>query len=294
MIVLNERQYFTRPPIIPVHLGVASDYTYELVSGEIPEGSELANDSGEFRGSPHVSGQFQFSVQGTHITTGESIFADVEVFVVAVDELSYSLLDQVIELQQNQFESHEPSVPEYAGTADDYSNFTVESGTLPTGMTIDSATGVFSGTPTLIENGEVEVSATRDSDSQVIEGMLRYQVVATPTVIDFWYVAENHNLIRTCNNQFSIFRIQIRDSLLAGVDERDFGNFTLISGGLPTGLSVDPTDGSISGTPTGSIYIRATVRGELLPTQSPPVYIYCTVYVETYPCEASSGAMGGL
>ncbi len=125
---------------------------------------------------------------------------------------------------------------------------------LPAGLTIDPNTGTISGTPTGTGNSSVTITATDST---------------TPT-----HLTASKTLTLTVNPALSI----TTTSLPAGFTGFAYSgplaasggtpNYTWSATGLPAGLTIDPTTGAISGTPTntGTFNVTITVTDSTTPT----------------------------
>lgn len=134
-----------------------------------------------------------------------------------------------------------------AGSAITYS---VVSNTLPAGLSFNTSTGVISGTPTGTTNGGITVRAT-DSGGNFVDRAFTLNNIGPDTPV--WVTAAGQLTNATISSAYSV-QLQATDD--SGVNP----TFSLISGTLPTGLSLSAS-GLISGTPTaGNGNANFTVR----------------------------------
>jgi Leucine-rich repeat (LRR) protein len=117
---------------------------------------------------------------------------------------------------------------------------------LPTGLSIDPASGEVSGTPTAAGAPTVTVAAT-DANSQQGTATFTFTVTAAPTAPS---VANPGNKTATVGTAIPSFSL----SATGGV-----APITWAAVGLPDGLSVNPTSGAVSGTPTAQGTATVTV-----------------------------------
>ena len=134
-----------------------------------------------------------------------------------------------------------------AGSDVDYS---VVSGTLPTGLSLDGETGVVSGTPTTSQQ-TVTFRAT-DQGGNYVDKAIKFN--AAPV----WSTAAGALTNATKDSAYST-------TLVATDDTGSTPAYSIVSGSLPTGLSLNTSSGVISGTPTvgsngtaSSFTVRAT------------------------------------
>ena len=124
-------------------------------------------------------------------------------------------------------------------------------GSLPTGVTFDTATRVLSGTPTAVGLGTITIRATNSQgfDDWAVDYTTVSDLVA-PSFSDPTGDAQNW----TQNDAITAITVPSAD----GIPSPTYS----VIGSLPTGLSFNITSRVISGTPTvagsGTITIRAT------------------------------------
>lgn len=138
-----------------VATGGVAPYQYTLSAGTLPAGLTLDTATGQLAGTPTQAGSFDFSVTATDSTAGTAattvraytLAVSAPVIVVDPDTLPTAL--QSVEYTQ--------ALSARGGTAP--YTFTLDAGTLPTGMTL-SAEGALSGTPSATGSFEVSIRAT--------------------------------------------------------------------------------------------------------------------------------------
>lgn len=124
------------------------------------------------------------------------------------------------------------------------------SGTLPTGLSFNASTGVISGTPTSSANTTFTIRAT-DSGANYVDRL--FTLSDTSPV---WSTAAGALSTATVGSAYS--------TTLSATDDGTF-SYSILSGSLPAGLSINTSTGVISGTPTvwsngsaSSFTVRAT------------------------------------
>ena len=127
----------------------------------------------------------------------------------------------------------------------------VTSGSLPPGLTLDATTGVISGTPTTTGSDAAIVQAT-DSAGFTGSNSVEFSVVDLVTVTD-------------PGDQSSDVHTAIAPLAIAATDSNPAATLTYGATGLPAGLGIDPSTGTVSGTPTtvGVSTVTVTVRDSL-------------------------------
>ena len=121
--------------------------------------------------------------------------------------------------------------------------WSISSGSLPAGLTLNPSTGAITGTPTTAGTSSFTVRAVKDSQSA--EKQLTLTVSTTPTIT-----------ITTASLNAGTVGTSYSATLSASIAG---ANWTLISGNLPDGLTLS-TSGVISGTPTSAGTSTFTVR----------------------------------
>jgi len=106
---------------------------------------------------------------------------------------------------------------------------------LPTGLSLDASTGIVSGIPTADKSGEIIVTTTDTNGSTATE-KLTINVYAVPKIAT---VELEDAYVNSAYNQ----------SLSVTGGKSPYA-WSIIAGGLPLGLSLNASTGSISGTPT--------------------------------------------
>lgn len=148
--------------------------------------------------------------------------------------------------------------------------WTVSSGALPAGLTLNTSTGAIAGTPTTLGTSSFTVTVT---DSE------------TPT-----HGTANANLSITINNPpLQITTTSLPDGVINGVYSSSATltaiggtkpyTFSISSGSLPNGLSLNASTGQISGTPTktGAFSFTAKVTDSSSPVQTATANLSITI-----------------
>lgn len=124
--------------------------------------------------------------------------------------------------------------------------YSISSGSLPAGLTIDSNTGVISGTPSQPSSGTLTFTVTAQDDTTTVAKELSiYIAVYDPIGIN------------TCDSIFTIGTTV--NAAISTHDGVGFPVIEVISGSLPTGLTLDGA-GNLTGTPTTSGVYQPTVE----------------------------------
>lgn len=119
-----------------------------------------------------------------------------------------------------------------------YTDWDITSGTLPAGLSLNSATGVISGTPTAAASNDIEVTVT-DSNFFVSQPM--------PLTMTVQYGVP---VVTTSSLPAGIPSAPYSQTLAAICGSGTAKTWAITSGSLPDGLTLDPATGVISGKPT--------------------------------------------
>lgn len=218
--------------------------TFALTAGSLPTGLVL-NADGTLTGTPTVAGTYPFTVTATSGTRTASAAVSYTVQSPIPTGLNYTT--PVTYLEQSAIT---PNLPNPSGGAP--TSYTVTAGTLPAGLVLDPATGVISGTPTGPTLGAVSVTIRGSNAAGNVSQTLSITVnPAAPTALNY----------STPNTYFNGTAITTNAPNPTGGTP---SSYAIMSGILPLGLSIDPTTGLITGTPTAatagpvSLVIRGT------------------------------------
>ena len=223
--------------------GGTGTYTYYISSGGLPPGLSLNPTTGAVTGIPSVDtvgtggGYPVFAVKDS-LNNIASTVAGVSYYVYA--HITATSANSVAILTVGK--SYSYSYPLLAANGTGSYTYYVSSGTFPSGISINSSTGVVSGTPTSTYSTANVVISVKDS----------YNVVATTTGTISFTVTQ---IISTASSTTTVSGTQ--NSAISS-----FNPFSSVSNGttpytyyasagtLPTGITIDSSSGVVSGTPT--------------------------------------------
>jgi hypothetical protein len=208
-----------------------SNLSYSLVSGTLPPGLSLSSSgviSGTLSTNVILSTTYIFTLSATD---GRNISSTRQFSIIVNDRSPVWSTDATLPT----FTRNSAYSTTVSATDDDSGAITYSliSGSLPTGLSLSSA-GVISGTPTSALNASVTIRAT---------------VTASGTSLDRSFTLPNSSPVwstsgaLTSSNIGSVYSYQ----LVATDDSGVSPTYALVSGALPTGLSIS-SSGLISGT----------------------------------------------
>ncbi len=218
--------------------GGTTPYSWSISSGTLPTGLSLASSTGVISGTPTGTGTSNFTVQ---VTDANSLTATKPLSLTVVAPLTVTTTTLP---NGTQSIAYSTTLAATGGTTP-YS-WSISSGTLPTGLSLASSTGVISGTPSGTGTSNFTVQVT-DANSLTAVQPLSLTVVAPPLTITTSSLPNG-----TQNTAYN--------TTLAAVGGTTPYSWSISAGTLPTGLSLASSTGVISGTPTGTGTSNFTVQ----------------------------------
>lgn len=214
-------------------------YTFAITSGTLPAGLALAPATGVISGTPTSVETANFQITATDSASCAGVHNFTVNIVCPTITLSPATLPGgKTGVLYNRTITASGGIAPYT--------FAVTSGALPAGLALDPATGVISGTPTITGTSSFQITAT---DSQGCAGSRNYAIIITcstitlaPTTLPGAQAGVPYDQIITASNGLAPY------------------TFSVTTGSLPAGLTLDPATGEISGTPVdqGNFDFRIT------------------------------------
>jgi len=215
---------------ISVTLGV-SPYVFTIMAGALPTGLTIDSASGTISGTPTTAGSSSFTVLVTdHIGAVAN-----RAYTMTVSSPSNPTITSA-SLSNGTTGASYIQVLTASGGSSPYT-FSIQSGTLPAGLSLDAPSGTISGTPSAAGTSTVSFKVT-DSATNNSTRTLSITVVAA-ALPQITTSSLNNGIVGTTYAQ-----------VVSGVNGVPPYTFTVSSGSLPAGLSMNASTGVISGTPT--------------------------------------------
>jgi hypothetical protein len=267
--------------------GGTGSYTYAII-GVLPPGLTLNTSTGIISGTPTSYGTFSWGVKVTDSQNNTaSTSATACTLTVAPKTLSVicapSMTGQV-------GQPYSSSVTAAGGTGG--YTFSVASGALPTGLTLDANTGLISGTPTAYGAFSYTIQVKDSSGATATTGATNCTITISPRLLTVTCAPATTGTLGTMYNS-------------AVVTSGGTGGYTfsLSSGALPAGVTLIPSTGVLSGTPTAYGTFSYTIKGKdssgatattgstsctlvIPPPPAPPITLNCGT------CSAGRGTVG--
>ncbi|MEP7365579.1 MAG: putative Ig domain-containing protein, partial [Acidobacteriota bacterium] len=252
-LLVNSPAQFITSTLAPGLIGVAYSqalnitggtppFQFALANGNFPPGLSLNNTNGAITGTPTTAGSYDFAVQ----VTDASGFVVTRIFnLVVARTLSISTeaalptgavgLAYAVQLAAT-------------GGLPPYSNWQITTGTLPPGINLNAATGLLSGTPTSTGSYAFLIQV-RDTAAQVANKGFTLVINAGLSITS------------TSQPPTAIIGTAFQFALTAAGGTQPY-TWSVASGTLPAGLTLNAANGAITGTPTtaGSSTVTIEVK----------------------------------
>ena len=223
--------------------GVPPYSNWTVVSGALPSGLTLSAGSGALGGTPTASGTFPFSVTVRDSAGSTSPAQPLSITIgPGVTVTTSSLPNGTVGVIYGQTLAA-------SGGAPPYSNWTVASGALPSGLTLSAGSGAIGGTPTA--SGTFPFSVTVKDSSGVISPLRPLSITTAAGIT-----------VTTTSVPNGEAGAPYTALLAASGGSPPYSDWTVSTGLLPNGLTLNSSTGAIGGTPvgSGSFSFSVTVR----------------------------------
>jgi predicted secreted protein len=224
---------------------------WSVSTGALPAGLTLNGATGVISGNPTTAGTTNFTVLFT--TTGG--LTDTQALSIAVGAATAPIISTTSLPAGTVGQAYSSTLQTVGNKVGSWS---VSSGALPAGLTLNSTTGVVSGTPSTAGNAAFTVVFQATSgltDSQALSILVDPNsppVISTTSLPNGTHAVAYSTTLQTVGNRT--------------------GSWSISSGLLPAGLTLNGATGVISGTPgsagTSNFIVQFTATGGLTDSQA--------------------------
>lgn len=205
--------------------GVAATGTativYSVYSGSLPTGLSLSSSTGAITGTTGATGSYSFTIRATNS------WGYVEkTFTGTIYQIPAWTDSTIANMIYGQAYSDSVAASGYPTVT-----YSISAGTLPSGITLNASTGAISGTSTTAGSYSFTVKAENAAGN--VTQLFTDDLYVTPAWTDNTLVAFTYNTAYS-------------DQVVATGSP----TYTISSGTLPTGLSLNSSTGAVTGTPT--------------------------------------------
>jgi hypothetical protein len=216
--------------------GGTGSYTFSVSAGTLPAGLTLNASTGAITGTPSASGTGNFTITATDGNSATGSRAYIVTINPAITVNPSSLANGTVGIAYSQTVSATGGTGTYT--------FTVSAGALPAGLTLNSGTGVVSGTPSASGSSSFTITAT---DGNSATGSRAYSAS----------IAAGIN-VSPSSLPAATVGVPYSQTISAGGGTGGF-TYAVTSGALPAGLALNPSTGALTGTPTSATSATFTV-----------------------------------
>jgi large repetitive protein len=225
--------------------GGTGAYTWSLAAGVLPAGLSLDATTGAITGTPTVAGTSSFTVQvqdsaSPAVTATKSLSVTVTVAALPLSVTTTTLSGGTVGT------AYAATLAATGGTG--AYTWSLASGVLPAGLSLNATTGAITGTPTAAGTSSFTVQV-QDSASPAATATKSLSVTVASLALSVTTTTLPRGTVGTAYS-----------TTLAATGGTGPYTWSRTSGSLPTGLSLSASTGAITGTPTVAGTSSFTVR----------------------------------
>jgi Zn finger protein HypA/HybF involved in hydrogenase expression len=214
--------------------GGTGPYVYSIVSGSLPAGLTLNTTTGAVTGKPTTAGVYTFTAKVVDTKTN---YTDTATCSITVAGIPVNLECGICGTGNAKVGTSYSSKLAVSGGTGSFT-YSIVAGSLPPGLSLNSSTGVISGTP-ISPGSYTFTSKVLDATGTSDTAMCTIVVTGTPVNLD----------CGLCKVGKVVTGVAFSSQLSVTGGAAPY-TFSIASGSLPPGLKLDTTTGKITGTPT--------------------------------------------
>jgi hypothetical protein len=211
--------------------GGLAPYTYSISDGTLPPGLTLNPSTGAITGTPTAAGSYGFD--GNVVDSAGDKANTYCSIKVTTPALGLSCASSTAQVGM----AYSSGLVATGGTSP--YKYSISSGSLPPGLTLNTSTGAITGTPT--------TTGTYNYTGKVVDSS-NAKATATCSIVVSPATA---TLTLSCPSSTATLNAAYSSALVAGGGVPAY-TYSISSGSLPTGLTLNTSTGAITGTPTAS------------------------------------------
>jgi hypothetical protein len=217
--------------------GGTAPFTYSIVSGSLPPG--LSINSGKLTGTPTSAGTYTFTAKVVDANGS----TDTATCTIQVKGSALGLACGTCGSTGNATvgTSYSATLTPTGGSG--YYTYSITSGSLPPGLTLNTSTGAITGKPTTAGTYSFTTQAKDTKTGNTATASCSIKVVGTPVNLYCGSCSSNNG------SGNGTVGIAYSSSLSVSGGTGPY-TYSITSGSLPTGLTLNASTGAISGTPT--------------------------------------------
>lgn len=242
--------------------------TFTVQSGSLPTGLTLGSSTGVISGTPTTPGSYSFTIRATNSVgfDDQAYTGTITGIAPTITLTSLGAIYRAFAVSTTVTATGTPTI-----------TYAIQSGSLPAGLSLNASTGAITGTPTTVAAYSFTIRATNSygTDDQAFSGNV---LQSTPVIVETALqsmslsVAFSQTLTLTTGGPTITWSVQ--------------------SGSLPTGLSLNSSTGAITGTPTVAGAYSVTIRASNGTVNDDQAFTGSVVQPGIFNVVSASGATG--